>query len=307
MVPGPDDPMRAGGPPAQVVATRPAIGPATTPPDAPAAVDAQRHRSGDPAARSALRIPIDGVATAGAAAKLRPGAWRTAVTKRSTSSRRAGRRCVPSTPASSASCSPATAAASPCISTTRSGAFCYYYAHLDRYADGLREGQPRRRRRCRGLRRDHRQRAEGHAAPALRDLPAQPSRAGGGRARPSTRTSCCGEARLSSARDAYYVLRHASTLGCSWRCCCCRRPSPRRARPAPRAGRRFAACSPPASATARSCPTMGPGRGHEHQVAHAAARAGPLQPHRLGRPRVRDDGRQHRCQRDVSQGPVRRR
>ena len=50
--------------------------------------------------------------------------------------------------------------------------FAYYYAHLDRYADGLREGaavQPRRRHR---LRRHDRQRAPECAAPALRDLPA---------------------------------------------------------------------------------------------------------------------------------------
>ena len=53
-----------------------------------------------------------------------------------------------------------------------SGTFCYYYAHLDRYADGLREGQTLQRRRFGGLRRHQRQRAKGHAASALRDLPA---------------------------------------------------------------------------------------------------------------------------------------
>ena len=38
------------------------------------------------------------------------------------------------------------------------GTFAYYYAHLDRYADGLREGQTVEARRCDRLRREHGQR-----------------------------------------------------------------------------------------------------------------------------------------------------
>ena len=49
--------------------------------------------------------------------------------------------------------------------------FTSYYAHLDRYADGLREGQIGQARRCDRLRRQHRQRVARCAAPALRDLP----------------------------------------------------------------------------------------------------------------------------------------
>ena len=93
-------------------------------------------------------------------------------TRRSTSWRRATRRCARSRTAPSPSCSTARAAAgSRSTSSIRPSTFSYYYAHLDRYAPGLREGQtvaPRRRHR---LRRQHRQRLAGRAAPALRHLP----------------------------------------------------------------------------------------------------------------------------------------
>ena len=49
---------------------------------------------------------------------------------------------------------------------------CYYYAHLERYADGLEGRRADQARAGDRLRRHHRQRAARHAAPALRDLQA---------------------------------------------------------------------------------------------------------------------------------------
>ena len=50
--------------------------------------------------------------------------------------------------------------------------YVYYYAHLERYAEGLKEGAPIKRGQVHRLCRHHRQRAAQHAAPALRDLQA---------------------------------------------------------------------------------------------------------------------------------------
>ena len=50
-----------------------------------------------------------------------------------------------------------------------SGAYAYYYAHLDRYADGLEKGQPVKRGQVHRLRRHDRQRSGRHTATALRD------------------------------------------------------------------------------------------------------------------------------------------
>ena len=52
-----------------------------------------------------------------------------------------------------------------------SGMFTYYYAHLDRYAPGLREGQPVKRGERDRIRRQHRQRLAECPPPSLRDLP----------------------------------------------------------------------------------------------------------------------------------------
>ena len=58
----------------------------------------------------------------------------------STSWRRATRRSWRSRTAPSRSCSSARPAASPSTSSIPAGEYCYYYAHLERYADGLKEG-----------------------------------------------------------------------------------------------------------------------------------------------------------------------
>ena len=50
--------------------------------------------------------------------------------------------------------------------------FVYYYAHLDRYAPGLKEGAMVREGRCDWIRWHDRKRAEGHASPAFCDLEA---------------------------------------------------------------------------------------------------------------------------------------
>ena len=93
--------------------------------------------------------------------------------------------------------------------------YCYYYAHLDRYADGLAEGTSLKKGDLRRLRRHDRQRAPGHAAPALHDLQARSGEAlvGG---RPDQPLPALGgddghdlAGRLAPASDPY---------GCSSRC-----------------------------------------------------------------------------------------
>ena len=54
-----------------------------------------------------------------------------------------------------------------------SGRLCYYYAHLERYADGLNDGQAVSAGRRHRLRRHDRQRAAQHAAPAFRGVRAE--------------------------------------------------------------------------------------------------------------------------------------
>ena len=49
--------------------------------------------------------------------------------------------------------------------------WCYYYAHLDRYAPGVEGRDAAAQRRCAGLRRLHRRCVSGCSAPALRGLP----------------------------------------------------------------------------------------------------------------------------------------
>ena len=75
------------------------------------------------------------------------------------------------------------------------GAFCYYYAHLDRYAEGLREGQRVNAGDVMGY--------VGTTGNAPKDTPHLhfaifriDDRAAGGKARPSTRTSLLREAEL---------------------------------------------------------------------------------------------------------------
>ena len=131
----------------------------------------RRHRAGDRAgddpARRAGRVDDEREATWRSCARSRCGFRSTAsrmrrcsqastrcaaraVTKRSTSSRLAGRRCARWRPASSASCSQRPRRHHRVSVRSAAARFCYYYAHLDRYADGLQEGAQRRRRRVVG-------------------------------------------------------------------------------------------------------------------------------------------------------------
>ena len=135
----------------------------------PRAPPAARRRASS--AQRDLRVPIDGMdvdALKGGFAERRGGGTRR--TKPWTSSRRATRRCTPSKTARSRSCFQQGRRHHdlPVRSDRR---FCYYYAHLERYADGMHDGQTVSRASHR-LRRHVRQCAAQHAAPALRDLPA---------------------------------------------------------------------------------------------------------------------------------------
>ena len=83
----------------------------------------------------------------------------------------------PSRTARSPGCSSARPAASPSTSSTRPADFCYYYAHLERYADGLREGETVRKGQTPRLRRHFGQCPQKHAPPALCHLPADRAKA----------------------------------------------------------------------------------------------------------------------------------
>ena len=138
MVPGPDEPVHAGGLP-PVVATAPAIGPARTPPDAPPPstlngadleILQQKH----------LRIPIDGVA--------RPALQQSFDEERGERRHEAidilAPRGTPVRAVDAGVIGKLFTSARGGITVYQyhpSGAFCYYYAHLDRYPEGLREGQ----------------------------------------------------------------------------------------------------------------------------------------------------------------------
>ena len=139
MVPGPSEPDVAEPTEAEVVTTAPAIGPTSAAPDAPPAsmgtgTDLEFLQ------RKHLRIPIDGVAHA-------------ALQQSFDQARGTGRHeaidilAARGTPVRAVDAG----VVGKLFTSVRggltvyhydpSGAFCYYYAHLDRYADGLREGQ----------------------------------------------------------------------------------------------------------------------------------------------------------------------
>jgi hypothetical protein len=60
--------------------------------------------------------------------------------RRSTFSSREGLRCVPWYPGPSANCSSANRGVTPIYEFDETGVYRYYYAHLDGYVEGLREG-----------------------------------------------------------------------------------------------------------------------------------------------------------------------
>jgi len=139
MVPGPTLSDVAEPTESEVIATAPAIGPATTLPDAPSA-STLAGTDLEILQQRRLRIPIDGVAHAALQQSFDQGrgqgrheaidilaprgtpvhAVEAGVIGKLFTSVRGGITVYQYDP---------------------SGTFCYYYAHLDRYADGLREGQ----------------------------------------------------------------------------------------------------------------------------------------------------------------------
>jgi peptidoglycan LD-endopeptidase LytH len=138
MVPGPDEPVHAGGPP-PVVGTAPAIGPATTPPDSPAPSALNGIDLGI-LQQKQLRIPIDGVA--------HPALQQSFHDQRGERRHEAIDILAPrGTPVRAVDAGvigklfTSDRGGITVYQYDRSGAFCYYYAHLDRYAVGLREGQ----------------------------------------------------------------------------------------------------------------------------------------------------------------------
>jgi murein DD-endopeptidase MepM/ murein hydrolase activator NlpD len=139
MVPGPLEPDVAEPTEAEVVTTAPAVGPANTAPDAPPPSVATGTDL-EILQRKRLRIPIDGVAHA-------------ALQQSFEQARGTGRHEAIDILAPRGTQVHAVDAGvvGKLFSSVRggitvyqydpSGTFCYYYAHLDRYADGLREGQ----------------------------------------------------------------------------------------------------------------------------------------------------------------------
>ena len=123
---------------AEVVATEPAIGPATTPPDVPA----ESTLSGtdlEILQRKALQMPIDGVAHAA----LQPSFDQARGQGRHEAIDILAPRGTPIRAVDSGVIGKLFTSVRGGITLYQydpTGKYCYYYAHLDRYAEGLREG-----------------------------------------------------------------------------------------------------------------------------------------------------------------------
>lgn len=139
MVPGPTLSDVAEPTESEVITTAPAIGPATTKPDAPhpstlAGTDLEILR------QRRLRIPVDGVTHAA----LQPSFDQFRGTGRHEAIDILAPRGTPVLAVDAGVVGKLFSSVRGGITVYQydpSGAFCYYYAHLDRYAPGLREGQ----------------------------------------------------------------------------------------------------------------------------------------------------------------------
>jgi len=138
MVPGPTPEELAPPADAQIVATAPTIGPATTPPDTPA----ESTTSGgdlEILREKPLRMPIDGVPHT----SLQPGFDQVRGEGRHEAIDILAPRGTPVRAVEAGVIGKLFISDRGGITVyqyDRSGRFCYYYAHLDRYADGLKEG-----------------------------------------------------------------------------------------------------------------------------------------------------------------------
>jgi peptidoglycan LD-endopeptidase LytH len=139
MVQGPTPEDVAAPLESEVVATAPAVGPANTAPDAPAA-PAPEGTDLEILQQRQLRIPIDGVAHAA----LQPGFDQVRGDGRHEAIDILAPRGTPVHAVEAGIVGKLFTSVRGGITVYQydpSGRFCYYYAHLDRYAEGLREGQ----------------------------------------------------------------------------------------------------------------------------------------------------------------------
>lgn len=138
MVPGPTPEELASPADAQVVATATAIGPAATPPDTPA-VSTTSGNDLEILREKPLRIPIDGVPHTA----LQPGFDQVRGEGRHEAIDILAPRGTPVRAVEAGVIGKLFISERGGITVyqyDRSGRYCYYYAHLDRYADGLKEG-----------------------------------------------------------------------------------------------------------------------------------------------------------------------
>ncbi|MBK5299091.1 MAG: M23 family metallopeptidase [Vicinamibacteria bacterium] len=139
MVPGPTLSDVAEPTEAEVVTTAPAIGPTTTVPDAPAA-STLAGTDLEILQQKRLRIPIDGTLHAA----LQPSFDQTRGTGRHEAIDILATRGTPVHAVGAGVVGKLFTSVRGGLTVYQydpSGMFCYYYAHLDRYAEGLREGQ----------------------------------------------------------------------------------------------------------------------------------------------------------------------
>jgi murein DD-endopeptidase MepM/ murein hydrolase activator NlpD len=139
MVPGPTVEDIAAPLESEVVATVPAVGPATTAPEAPVAPGLEGTDL-EILQQRRLRIPIDGVAHAA----LQPGFDQVRGEGRHEAIDILAPRGTPVHAVEAGIVGKLFTSVRGGITLYQydpSGRFCYYYAHLDKYAEGLREGQ----------------------------------------------------------------------------------------------------------------------------------------------------------------------